>query len=234
MTEGRATELVRFFCVVPPVPWLLWGTMLVVTAIGGLVTVHDPSLGARALAPVLLLQLFSASSSFAVPARRGRYDLLLTSRGRRATVALAHWVASIAPGVACWLVLALAELAGSRGGHAALLAPGTWAAVSVISTVPWAFGVALPRFGSAIGWLVVLIGTRNGLSVDAGWQVDSSGLGGLWPAWSFLADPFAVVGLALARSELIAIAPGLVLAASAMIAACVWAACADVPLEAGQ
>lgn len=214
MTVRHAVDAAHFFRVVSPIPRLLGLAIAIVTATGVVLTLQAPAYAVQALAPVLLLQMFAASSGFLVPARRGHYDLLLTRGSGRIAIALVHWSASVAPGVAGWLLLGLAELAGRQGAGAALLASGSWCAMAVVSTLPWAAGIALPRFGAAIAWLVVTSAAPDGLSV--------------------LLDPGALVGMGLTRAAWVGVAPVLVLSAVAMVAACGWIARADVPLEAAQ
>ena len=105
----------------PTQPALIVWTFLVVVAIGGIAIARVPSRSADLMRPVLLLQLFAASSGFEVPARRGHYDLLLTSGHRRIWVALVHWAISIAPGVLAWLLLALVDAVGEHGEAATIL-----------------------------------------------------------------------------------------------------------------
>ena len=97
--------LARFFAVVPPMPLLMIGGFVVVTAAAAVVIVVDQSRASGALTPVLLLQLFSNSSGFDVPARRGHYDLLLTHGEARRRILVGHWAASALPGVVSWVVL---------------------------------------------------------------------------------------------------------------------------------
>jgi hypothetical protein len=230
------TYLLRFFQVVPPVPPLIVATFVAVTGVASLAVVTAPGRARGALAPVLLLQLFTASSGFAVPARRGHYDLLLTRGTSRLRVTLSHWATTIAPGVFSWLVLVCVERL-AIGDGAVLLASGTWAAMIMVSTLPWAFTIALPRFSGGVGWLLFLVtmGTTFSEGVFAEWTVTSTRVEALvWPAWVFLIYPLCAVGESLGPPHLLAVAPGITLAAAAMVAACHWAAHSDVPLSAAQ
>ena len=229
--------ILRFFRVVSPIPPLMTGTFGVVSAVAATAVMFDPARASGAIAPVLLLQLFAASSGFGAPARRGHYDLLLTRGVGRTGVALAHWTVSIAPGVASWIGIAVVEFVASRGHRVALLASGTWAAVGLVSTLPWALNVALPRFASGIGWLLVLVTATTTFSrpVIGEWTVGSTQVEALvWPAWVFLISPLGAVGRSLGWSEMLAVAPALTIAVGAMVIASRWAARADVPLEASQ
>ena len=213
----------RFFRVVTTLPSLIVWTFVFVVVIGAGAIVRDSARSAGAMVPILLLQLFAASSGFEVPARRGHYDLLLTSGHRRVWMALLHWATSIAPGVAAWLVLAVLEATVRVGSDGNLLTSGTLTAMGLVSTLPWAINVRLPRFSGGIGWLVAL-------------AISTS----VWPsmlsssAWRVLVYPASLVGQSLDVNESLIAAPAIVLALGSMAAACRWICRASVPLEAAQ
>src|SRR6188474_3842015 len=133
----RWLYLARFFLVVPPMPLLMVGALIVATSVAAVVIVVEPSRVSGALTPILLLQLFACSSGFDLPARRGHYDLLLTHGEARGRVIVAHWIASALPGVLCWLLVAVVGYAVNRGdSRATLLNAGTLSAVMLVSTIP--------------------------------------------------------------------------------------------------
>jgi len=234
---GDLRYLVRFFHVVPPVPSLMTGTFAVLTLAAAIAIVGDLQAAVGALVPVLLLQVFAASSGFALPARRGHYDLLLTRANSRTSIALMHWASSIAPGITSWLTLAMLEFIVSAGTRTTLLASGTCAAVVLVSTLPWAMGVALPRFSAGIGWLLLVVTTATTFSkgVMGDWTAPSTRIEELaWPAWAFFVYPMGAIGQHLARPQIMAVVPALTLAIIAMAIACRWIAQRDVPLEASQ
>jgi hypothetical protein len=212
----------RFFRVVTTQPSLIVWTFVAVMFVGIVTIVRDPSRSAGVMVPVLLLQLFAASSGFEVPARRGHYDLLLTSGHQRVWMAVAHWATSIAPGVVMWLTLAAVEAAVSAG-YASLLTTGTLAAMALVSTLPWAITVRLPRFSGGIGWLLALAMCTS-----------------IWPsmplssAWGFLVYPAGLVGQRLGVEDGLTAAPAILLSLGAMVAACRWVSRATLPLEAAQ
>lgn len=214
--------LLRFFQAVPPVPSLLIGTFAVAVVVAALATLADPARAGHALGSILLLQLFAAASGFAAAARRGHYDLLLARGERRARIALVHWALSIAPGLLSWGVVAAVETL-ARGAPGAAAATGTMAAMWLVSTVPWALTVALPRFAGAIGWLLLLalLGIFGPLSA-------------LPPPVEATILPAVLLGRDLTRGDLPLVAPGAVLGLVAMAAACAWIHRMNVPLEAGQ
>jgi hypothetical protein len=229
--------LVRFFHVVPPVPSMMVSTFVALTIASALAIVSDPHRASGALVPILVLQSFAASSGFSLPARRGHYDLLFTRASSRTLIGLVHWGMSILSGVASWLALAMVELVASAGSSKSLLASGTCAAVFVVSTLPWALTVALPRFSGGIGWLLVAVteATTFSSGVMGEWTATSTRIEDLaWPAWSFFIYPLGVVGSHLARPQVMAVVPALVVALCAMVAACRWVSRRDVPLEAAQ
>jgi hypothetical protein len=229
--------LVRFFHIVPPVPSMMMGTFVVLSLVAASVTISDVERAPGALVPVLLLQSLAASSGFSLPARRGHYDLLFTRGSSRTLIALVHWATSIIYGLASWFGLALLEVVVSAGASHRLFASGTCAAVFLVSTLPWAITVALPRFSGGIGWLLVAVTAVTTFSsgVMGEWTATSTRIEELaWPAWSFFIYPFGAVGQHLARAQAIAVGPALTLAVSTMVIACRWIAHRDVPLEAAQ
>ena len=225
--------LLRFFRVASPLPGLVVWTFSAIVAGACAVVLIAPGRTAGALAPVLVLQMFAASSGFAVPARRGHYDLLLTKTGGRMSIALAHWVSSIAPGVAGWLIVSSVE-ALVTGSASIAMASGTCAAVILVSTMPWAATIALPRFSGGIGWLLTLTVVAITLSPDNEVSPRIMGADGFAAAAAFLVYPIAVVGRHLSSRELMIVSPVLLVAALAMVAACQWVRRATFPLEAAQ
>jgi hypothetical protein len=226
----------RFFRIVTTQPSLIGWTFVAVVLVGLVAIVRDPLRSADAMVPVLLLQLFAVSSGFEVPARRGHYDLLLTSGHARVWMALVHWATSAAPGVVAWLVLAVGERAAGAEMHLNLLTSGTLTAMGLVSTLPWAINVRLPRFAGGIGWLLALAMSSHVLSSGGGPAgMAGPGVGQLvWPAWTVLVYPAGLVGRNLDVSQGVIAAPAIILAVGAMLAACLWVSRASVPLEAAQ
>jgi hypothetical protein len=234
----RWLYMCRFFSVVPPMPRLMIGAFCVVTAAIAVVVVLNPSRVPGALTPILLLQLFACSSGFDVPARRGHYDLLLTHAGSRRLVVLGHWAASACPGIICWLALA-AICGGVVGANAGglLLSSGSVAAVCLVSTIPWATTLRLPRFSGAIGWLLIVatmsFAAPGPFSIGPdqpieGWRS--------WThtAWTVLLYPPVLVGRSPHGVEALAVVPSL-LVATGTLAAAFWSVLRrDIPLEAAQ
>jgi hypothetical protein len=215
-------------------PLLMIGAFVVMTVASAIVIVVDPLRAAGALTPILLLQLFGASSGFDVPARRGHYDLLLTHGGPRRWIIVAHWLASALPGVVSWLTLAaICAIAGR--GHVSLFSSGTLVAVGLVSTIPWATTVRLPRFAGAIGWLLIVatvsLVTPGILTLDG-----TPGERSSWAqtAWASLVYPPVLVGEHLIGTDALRVVPGLLFAAIALAVAFRSVDRRDIPLEAAQ
>ena len=146
----------RYFRVLRVVPSVFLGGFVVSTLLAGIQLMSDSSSAASALNPVLKLQLFAASSGFQLPARRGYYDLLLTSSTARWQVAVAHFSVSVAPGLLTWMCVVLLEWTVSRGSHAAAASAGTCMAFVAWSVIAWAVAVFSSRTAATIVWLVVM------------------------------------------------------------------------------
>jgi hypothetical protein len=234
---ARLIYLVRFFRIVSPMPPLMGITFIVTTVISAAAVAVDAARVPQALTPLLMLQLFACSSGFLIPARRGHYDLLLTAGEGRLRIAVVHWFMSVLPGVACWFVVALCEAVATRGGQGAARTSGTLLAWALVSTVPWAATVALPRFAGAIGWLLtlaVVAATVPG-AVD-GRMFDRLGAGTSWveAAIAVLVFPPLAVGEDITGAQGWVAVPALLVAVTAMVQAFDWIEHQDIPLEAAQ
>jgi hypothetical protein len=196
--------VVRFFLVVPVVSSAMLVGFVFATAIGIVSIAVDVGQARRLLGPVLLMQLFATASGFRIPARRGHYDLLLTSGAGRATIAVVHWAMSAGPGMVSWLALAGVEwICGGR----VLLTPHVAATVWLVSTVPWVITVPLARTAGAI--LVLL-----GFSFASALRLLPDTPGTLEMPWP--APASITIGLGSLTTVLL------------------WIRVADVPLEPGQ
>ena len=211
--------VVRYFHVVPPVPRLMMITFAVLTVAGGILTTFANSANADAAVPILALQGFAASTGFAVPARRGYFDLLVVRGQPRTWIGIVQWALAVIPGVCCWAVLVVAYALGHPGANP-FLQSGTVVAFLMVSTIPWATNVALPRFAGAIGWLLLVC------------LADSGGV--IWPdSVREVIFPVALLGVGLhGRVEVMATA--IVLSLASMTVALTWVHGADIRLEAAQ
>jgi hypothetical protein len=230
---GTLLFLVAFFRAAPPVTrpivLSLWATALA----GGIAMAAGVAGGATVLTPLLVLQIFAASSGFGLATRRGHYDLVLSRGVGLAGLMTAHWIASIAPGAAAWLAVA----AGERllwSGEAASLTSGSVLAFVFASSVPWALTTPLPRFAAAIGWLILLV---TSLAVAPSGQLHlldalhaphPSPLGAL----AVVAYPMGLLGTDALQLPAGTVAPGLACAIASMLGALAWHRRAEVPLEA--
>ena len=234
----RWPYLARFFFVAPPMPLLMIGAFGVATLVVATIVVIDPARASGALTPILLLQLFACSSGFDVPARRGHYDLLLTHGAPRRRVIVAHWIASAAPGVLCWLLIAAVYYVRSHEADRTLLFnAGTVTAMVLVSTIPWATTVRLPRFSGAIGWLLAVVTLSltapDMVGIVVGEPIDSA-VEWMTVACAVLVYPMLLVGRDLQGEELLLLLPGLTFAIVALAIAFWSLNRRDIPLEAAQ
>jgi hypothetical protein len=114
---------------------------------------------------------------------------------------------------------------------------GTVAAVSLVSTIPWAVTLRLPRFAGAIGWLLVVtvalliapdLPTRGGEEHVGDWMI------WLQKAGAVLVYPPLLVGERVDAQDGFAVLPGVFLATAALAVAFRSAIRRDIPLEAAQ
>jgi hypothetical protein len=211
---------------------MMVGTFAIVFVVAAAVILFDAARTADALLPVLVLQLFAASSGFAGPARRGYYDMLLTRGDSRLSIAAAHWLMSVAPGAATLLALALVETMARKAYPEVALAGGTVAAMALVSMLSWSFTVSLPRFSGAIGWLLTLMLLTSFWSPGQAWTGGQASVP--VKALAVFVHPGLLVGRALAADDALIVAPSVVLSITAVVLACVWIARTDYALEAAQ
>jgi hypothetical protein len=147
---------IRYFTIAGIVPPLFVAGFVAAVAAAAVRLISNPETAVDALTPVLLLQLFVAGSGFRIGARRGYFDLLLTSGAARWQIALAHCLVSLAPGIASWVCIGLLELAASHGSLSRSFAAGTCAAFLSSSIVAWGAAVYSSRTAGAIAWLLVM------------------------------------------------------------------------------
>ena len=234
---GTWILLFRFYRIVAPVPALVSALALTVLAVCAGLAIVAPRATTAPLASLLVLQIFAASSGVVGPARRGYYDALLSRGVGRAQLLSGHWLASSAPGAACWVAVALLDQVANPGSDVPrALAPGSLVALWLASSVPWAATVALPRFAAAIAWLVVLVTMLT--TLPSGQASLVAALDGrtpsLWAALAALVYPMGLVGRTLSTTQWAVVAPGLVLSVLAPAVAFAWFTRADIPLEASQ
>jgi hypothetical protein len=227
---------IRFFSMVAPVPRLMVQAMVAVGSLAAVLIVSDPERSARALIPLLLLQLFAASSGFMVPARRGHYDLLLTGGYSRVLVAAVHWAVSVLPGAGVWLAVTAVDVLTSAGARAVSHSSGSLLAMTLVSTMPWAATIALPRFTAAIAWLLVAaVAFVLAPARDARVLLDPlAGGSPMVAAVVATLNPAVLIGIDLADAPVSMAMPAAVLSAGSMVLALAWIARHDIPLEAAQ
>lgn len=228
-------DVLRFFLVVPPVHPLMTRALGAALTLAAAAFAVDVEQAEGAVVLILLLQALAASSGFVGPARRGHYDLLLTRGLSRLKIALGHWAMSVAPGLGAWAIVAAMETIVRQGWAALSLSAGTLAALLLVSTLPWAATVRLPRLtGCLVCMLLFAVAVTVVPAAPRETWADSGAV--YAAARSFVAAvvwPWMLVGRDLAGQV-----PGVVTAgcaaAAAMAAAFRWIDRAEVPLEAAQ
>lgn len=232
-----AAAAIRFFRAVSPVPPLMSATCAATAFAASIGVVLDPGRGTMAVTPILVLQVFASASGFAVPARRGHYDLLLTRGIPRWHIALAHCAMSTLPGMSAWIAVGVVQLVASGGSATDVFAEGTCAAMLVASLLPWALTAGLPRFAGAIGWLLVAVVVAT-LVPGTAWRglVDPDAAAGspIHTAAVFLLNPTTMLGKDLTARTVAEILPAVAVAIGAAALACWWIHVMDVPLESAQ
>jgi hypothetical protein len=147
----------RFFFIIGLHPSYALALLTAIVLVGGWTTWVTPGELDTGLGMLLFLQMFLVSTGFTIPARQGHFDPLLTCAGSRPRIAAAHCLASIAPGAAGWLTLAITGLAvGSPAAWSALLGD-RMAALVIVSALGWTAGFLLPRGAAGVIWIAALV-----------------------------------------------------------------------------
>jgi hypothetical protein len=143
----------RFFAAVSPVSPALVAVLAILASGAAVLETVDAGSSDWVLASLAAVQIFAAATGFDRHATRGYYDPILTS-GARIPLALVHFAASVAPGVAAWCFAGFSEsFAAGSLGVPAFRAPG-WATLLLVSTIPWASSVRASRFAIGALWLL--------------------------------------------------------------------------------
>ena len=156
VTSTRPSAL-RYFLAIglhPGYALVVLGSIVAV----GLVTVKlQPAELDGALGMVLFAQMFLAATGFVSRARQGHFDPLLVRPANRIWIVAAHWLASILPGLAAWLLLtAVASMAGAPQALSAI-AGSRAAGFLIVSAIGWGAGFWLPRGAAGMLWMALLI-----------------------------------------------------------------------------
>ena len=224
--------LVAFFRAAPPVTRPIASALWTSAAVGSAAMAAGLVSGRTVLTPLLVLQIFAASSGFGLALRRGFYDLVLARGVPAPELLAAHWIASIAPGVTVWLVVALLEPFVSSAPPAALTS-GSLMALGLASSLPWALTTPLPRFAAAIGWLMLLV---TSLAVVPSGQADlvtalRAPRASLLGALAVVAYPMELIGMDAFALPAGTVSPGLVCGIVSVAAALAWHRRTLAPLE---
>lgn len=114
------------------------------------------------MAMATLFQMFAASTSYRTALRRGHFDPVLVGRRSRWSVAAAHSAASIAPGLAVWLLAVVVTWSGRLDEWPPALTLGSVTAVLYVSAATWALTLALPRYIGGFLWITLVVVLASG------------------------------------------------------------------------
>jgi hypothetical protein len=226
----RLSALSYFAAVTPPAAPLV--VVLAALAVGAAaLELVDAGSSDWVLASILLIQLFASSTGFTRHATRGHYDPVFLGTSRF-TAALAHLTISGAPGFLAWTVAGVAEAVASQSVAVPAFLPSGWAALLLVSTVPWAASVRTAPFLGGALWMVISVSL-----LTSGRMLERLMLFHAHPAWAG-EHPVGALALGLAFPLVVpsldwppSIVFGLVAVAAAAAAAGVLAVCAtDFPL----
>jgi hypothetical protein len=225
----------RFFLVSPIHSRYMLVAMAAVLGSGAVMLLADPEKGADVLGPLALLQMLAASSGFAVAARRGHMDLLLTAGPTRSIVAVTHLALSVVPGLVVWCTLGLLEMVAAKTLSPLAFTSGSVVAFVAISTLAWSWSVRLPRLTGGIAWLLGIATSMVGWS--GGPVALAAAAGGtdlVTRALVAAVCPLVLLGRRLAGDDLVVAVPVLLLAAACTTGAVIDIVRMDVPLESAQ
>ena len=219
MKPLRAT---RYFVAVSPPAAPLLAVFGILPAGAAVLEIVDRGSSDWVLASIALVQLFASSTGFTRHATRGYYDPVLLGE-RRARVALAHFAASASPGIFAWVACGVAQAAAARSLSVPAFSSAGWAALALVSSIPWAATVrSAPFLGGAL-WLLLsislvvsgkVLGPLSRIHAYPAWAGEN-------PATAFglgLAFPFAIPSLQWPPEILLAFAAASAIALAAGVA----------------
>jgi hypothetical protein len=128
---------------------------LIVCAVALWDSVYRPRFFDECYALALVFQMFAACTGFRDRAVRGHFDILLT-RSHRLEVAGGHLAMSAMAGVLVWLFVTATDAVILQRLPTGAAIPGV-AAFICVSLIGWGGGLALPRYGAGVLWLLLVV-----------------------------------------------------------------------------
>ena len=145
----------QFFAVVSPPARVLVAVLAILAAGSVALETVDAGSSDWVLASIAIVQLFASATGFHRQATRGYYDPVLLADVTRVRLALAHFIVSAAPGLGAWSVTGAAQIVAARSVWVpAFRAPG-WAALLLVSAIPWTGSIRISRFATGALWLLL-------------------------------------------------------------------------------
>jgi hypothetical protein len=187
--------MVKFFAIVRQCPSYGLAVLAAVTALGIVTMAFNPAELDSALGMVLFVQMFLASTGFAVTSRRGHFDPVLVHGSERPAVLFVQWCASIAPGAIAWAILVGCAYAWSSPAAWSAIAGTRVAAFVIVSAVAWVLGFLLPPGAGGAVWMGVLAALLlRRVDVLASAAAQDSALAILRTAAALVVCPFLLLG----------------------------------------
>lgn len=144
----------RFLAAVSPPARVLVVVLAVLAAGAAVLETVNAGSSDWVLASIGMMQLFASATGFQLHATRGYYDPILLD-GARARLALTHFVVSAAPGVGAWCLTGAAEAVAARSLSVPAFGTSGWAALLLVSAIPWASALRTSRFAIGVLWLLL-------------------------------------------------------------------------------
>jgi hypothetical protein len=146
---------IRYFAEVSPPAAPLVAVLGILAAGAPVLEIVDRGSSDWILASIGLVQLFASSTGFVRHATRGYYDPILLAAPHRRPVALAHFLVSSAPGAGAWIAAGAAQAIAARTATVPAFRPAGWVGLLLVSSIPWAASIRVPRFVAGALWLTL-------------------------------------------------------------------------------
>jgi hypothetical protein len=153
---------------------------------GGAVLVIAASVGQRwanarrfdeIVGMTMVCQMFIASSGYVERTARGHFDQVLVVGNNRLSVAAAHWMVSVAPGLPAWSLAAAIDGVSGRAHWPAALTPPALVGLLYVSTACWAGTLRFGRYLAGAVWCgaMFVIGASQHIHVLRAWYLHGAG-----------------------------------------------------------
>lgn len=146
-----------YFALVLQLRRSLLATLILLGTLTAWIAWVDPINVDEAIVIALFAQMFAAATGYRERALRGHFDPILAFGWSRVSVAVAHWMLSVAPGVLAWLMVSAGVAAVQPTRWPASLTASGLVALLYVSCAAWAFALPLTRYISGVIWVAALV-----------------------------------------------------------------------------